>query len=103
MKLSVDSCVWGVSDRVYNELRCDLNDQSETFGIKITHLGNNQKAFDQSEGVFIQPPTTIFTFHDSQLKEVITALLIGSVYNHTRVSLPSSHTHVVVSETQGFG
>ena len=27
----------------------------------------------------------------------------GSVYNHTRVSLPSSHTHVVVSETQGFG
>ena len=30
-------------------------------------------------------------------------LSIGSVYNHTRVSLPSSHTHVVVSETQGFG
>ena len=28
---------------------------------------------------------------------------MGSVYNHTRVSLPSSHTHVVVSETQGFG
>ena len=27
----------------------------------------------------------------------------GSVYNHTRVSLPSSHTHVVVSETRGFG
>ena len=28
---------------------------------------------------------------------------IGSVYNHTRVSLPSSHTHVVASETRGFG
>ena len=27
---------------------------------------------------------------------------IGSVYNHTRVSLPSSHTSVVVSETRGF-
>ena len=28
---------------------------------------------------------------------------IGSVYNHTRVSLPSSYTHVVVSETRSFG
>ena len=44
---------------------------SESIGIRITHLNNNQKAYDQSKGVFIQPPTTIFTFHDSQ--EVMTA------------------------------
>ena len=30
-------------------------------------------------------------------------MILGSVYNHTCVSLPSSHTRVVVSETQGFG
>ena len=31
------------------------------------------------------------------------AFVQGSVYNHTRVSLPSSHTHVVVSENRDFG
>ena len=32
-----------------DEFRCDLYDRSETFGIRITHLNNNQKAFDQSD------------------------------------------------------
>ena len=31
------------------------------------------------------------------------AFWFGSVYNHTRVSLPSSHTNVALSWTQGFG
>ena len=40
---------------------------------------------------------------DSELGYQMIYFYQGSVYNHTRVSLPSSHTHVVVSETQGFG
>ena len=47
---------------------------SESVGIRITHLNNNQKAFGQSEGVFIQPPTTILTFmiHKRSWQHIIT-------------------------------